>query len=517
MNWSSGNAAGWSTTSATSWVESAGSTSTPIPAAGRVTAASSSCRGHADDSDPAVLHELTELRVAQWSVEEVGPECGNDPQVAVGTAEHPGEAAHEVPTRRLVLDLGEQLFELVDDEEHGLGRQHGSIEDPLHLQLVGVGCAQPRVAGGDRAQRSVELAERVGARHHRGDHPAVRTRDRTGPKCRQEPGTHDARFPASRGTDCDDEAPIDPGSCESLDEFLDDGVSSEEHRTIDLGERPEPPVRIGELVVPTLRLGATGECGFEMLDEGLDIGVAISGVPCGRPPHHLVREHGDTGTLDVHRREPIVRRGDRPGAERELTGQKLKDQHGERKLVAGRCRRLARQQLRGFVSRRWVRRAVTDGRLDECGDAEVREVGIRLVDQDIARLDVTVHHAGSVGRRKGTAELTSNRRHRRDLHRARGESGAEVLCQQAHHDVGPTGLAPVVVDRNDVGVLEVGHELRLSIETPDEISVVRQLGADRLDRNLAAHARLHRSVHDTVSTLSERRTHSIPAQRLPGG
>ena len=61
-----------------------------------------------------------------------------------------------------------------------------------------------------------------------------------------------------------------------------------------------------------------------------------------------------------------------------------------------------------------------------------------------------------------------------------------AAAQPAHHQVGAVGIAPVVVERDDVRVLELRDELCLGLEAADEGGLVDELGADDLDRHLAA-------------------------------
>ncbi len=51
-----------------------------------------------------------------------------------------------------------------------------------------------------------------------------------------------------------------------------------------------------------------------------------------------------------------------------------------------------------------------------------------------------------------------------------------AASEEAEHEVRTTGLAPIVVQRHDVGMLEPGHELRLGLEPLDEVRAVCQIG-----------------------------------------
>ncbi len=57
----------------------------------------------------------------------------------------------------------------------------------------------------------------------------------------------------------------------------------------------------------------------------------------------------------------------------------------------------------------------------------------------------------------------------------------------AHDEVGAAGLAPEVVERDDVGVLEPGDELCLVLESTDERGIVGEIRMDDLDGDIAIH------------------------------
>ena len=67
--------------------------------------------------------------------------------------------------------------------------------------------------------------------------------------------------------------------------------------------------------------------------------------------------------------------------------------------------------------------------------------------------------------------------------------------QQAEHQVRRAGLAPEVVERDDVRVLEPGDDLRLGFEPAYELFGIGDPGPDHLDRHAAVRPRLHGRVH----------------------
>ena len=140
---------------------------------------------------------------------------------------------------------------------------------------------------------------------------------------------------------------------------------------------------------------------------------------------------------------------------------------------------------------------------------EVRQVGVAVaVDQDVLRLHVAVDDAVAMGRPQRAGDLGEHRRGAIGRQRPAGEHVGEAAgVDQAHHQVRGTGLAPVVVQRDDVRVLEPGDELGLGLEPADERRIVGELGLDHLDRHLTPDDRLvgpeHRAERASSDLLAQ--------------
>ena len=74
---------------------------------------------------------------------------------------------------------------------------------------------------------------------------------------------------------------------------------------------------------------------------------------------------------------------------------------------------------------------------------------------------------------------------------------------QLHCQIRRIRLPPVVVERNDVGVLESGDQLGFGLKPADEGRIIGKLGSDDLDRHLAAHHRLIGPIDDAEAALAE--------------
>ena len=81
----------------------------------------------------------------------------------------------------------------------------------------------------------------------------------------------------------------------------------------------------------------------------------------------------------------------------------------------------------------------------------------------------------------------------------------EVVALDELHDEGAHAARLLeAVDRGDVGVLELGEDLRLALEPREAFGVLGEgLGQD-LDRDLALQLRVGRAVDDTHPALAER-------------
>ncbi len=95
----------------------------------------------------------------------------------------------------------------------------------------------------------------------------------------------------------------------------------------------------------------------------------------------------------------------------------------------------------------------------------------------------------------------------------RGERRAPE--EESKDEVGAPWFAPVIVKRNDVRMLEPRHELGLGLEPLNELRVIGEVRADRLDRDLSIGAWLRRREHPTRGAFAEHLVNRVAAQQ-PG-
>ena len=184
--------------------------------------------------------------MAQRAVVEVGAQRDDDADPGARRGDEVDELVDE-PSRRVVVDLGEQLLELVD-----------------HQQQLVVVVGQDAIDGAAHAARREEQVEqRVRwVRSRRGASAASSSSNGCGAgvismrnqsadigsapcaSAGSRPGAHDARLAAAARPDDGDEASAGAGLAEAGDEPLDEAFPPEEVAGVGGAERPQPLVRV---------------------------------------------------------------------------------------------------------------------------------------------------------------------------------------------------------------------------------------------------------------------------------
>ena len=163
--------------------------------------------------------------------------------------------------------------------------------------------------------------------------------------------------------------------------------------------------------------------------------------------------------------------------------------------------------------RRYVRRRRCD--LTTCGNHEIREVAVPLlVEKDVGGFEITMDDPLAVGAASALPTCSSSREAGSRFHGPRSSACRERAAPQpAHDEVGTLGVAPVVVQRDRVWMLELRYQLGLGLEAADERRVVDQLGTDDLDRDLPPDRRLVRAIDDAEVTAADLLAQLVAANR----
>ena len=119
------------------------------------------------------LEQLAEARIAQRSIEEVGPERHDDTHSVTVVARDGRQAGEERLAHGLVGSESEQLFELIDDQQQvGVVIRQDVLGGSQQPAVVGaeLGEQPGRAADRDAHQGGLQLLERIDPREHLGDH-----------------------------------------------------------------------------------------------------------------------------------------------------------------------------------------------------------------------------------------------------------------------------------------------------------------------------------------------------------
>ena len=145
-------------------------------------------------------------------------------------------------------------------------------------------------------------------------------------------------------------------------------------------------------------------------------------------------------------------------------------------------------------------------RVHRLGEAEVEDLDLAVRRElDVRGLQVAVDDPLLVRRLEGLGDLAGDGEGLVERERAALQPLGEVFALDELHDEGADAARLLeAVDRGDVGVLQLGEELRLALEAGEALGVGgERLGQD-LDRDLALQLRVGRPVDDPHAALAER-------------
>ena len=265
-----------------------------------------------------------------------------------------------------------------------------------------------------------------------------------------------------------------------------------------------------------------GEAGLERRGERLHRSEAIAGILGHRLRDHGVDTLGHIGARVPNARHRIadVLHCDRHQAVAGVwrpTREQLVGNHSQRVLVGALVAPAAVRLLRREVLARSEHRA----RGGEClvgvqcaGDPEVRHLrGAAPVDEDVVRLDVTVHDPELVRERERAGDLAGEVQGESDRKRPDAlDHRLQVLAVDVLEDDELT-LLPLasVDDRDDVRMRETGNRARLAAEALDVLGVAPEVLVEHLDGHATLEHGVVRPVDGRHAALADEQLQLVPA------
>ena len=189
-----------------------------------------------------------------------------------------------------------------------------------------------------------------------------------------------------------------------------------------------------------------------------------------------------------------------PG-ERRRARENLVEHDGERIEIAALVALAAAALLGRHIERRADRRAGARHAHAalHAGDAEVHDLHAPVIaDHQIGRLNVAMDHAHLMRIGDAVGGLRDNGEALLDAERSAALAQHIVeraAAHQLHHHIELIAIGQERVERGDVRMIQTREALRLRLEAPDEFGILRQLGAQRFDRDLALDESVEGDMH----------------------
>jgi len=483
-------------------------------------------------------HRLSQRGQHERAVVKIGAQGHDRAQAAARLGYRVQQAVEKLGALLLIRHEREDLLELVDDQHQfrvvvGQDAQDEIVQPAIAgAQRLARG---QRFVGGDAQQGRLQLVEWGGAGDHPRDEPARRSRQIAATQRGDEPGLHHARFAAAARPHHGQEAGHGARLGHTPDQALHQRLAPKKVRCVGFIEGAQTFVRVFRLqclvqdqrvLLELERMKALAciafaalacrKCRQAAMGSGLQrppeigshaqrIPIADLGVFGGSLQDDGVHLVGQIGRIHLQRRHRIVQvlghqRGVSRRVEWQLAGEQLVKNDAQAVNVGLRRRGLVADALRRDIGwgsvKLFVGTAVVAHGI--FGDAEVGQISVvLLIEQDIGRGQVAVDDPAPVG----------DRQRGRDLVEQAGDGGQRpgampldrvmeiAAAQPAHDQIRVVGLAPEVVERHDMHVLQPGDQLRFGFEPADKFGAVGVARQDDLDGDFALDSRLEGAIN----------------------
>jgi hypothetical protein len=157
-------------------------------------------------------------------------------------------------------------------------------------------------------------------------------------------------------------------------------------------------------------------------------------------------------------------------------------------------------------------------RVHRLGEAEIEDLDLALGRElDVPGLEVPVDDSLLVSGLERLGDLAGDGEDLFEREGAALQPLGEILSLDELHDEGAdTARLLEAVDRGDVGVLQLGEELRFALEARETLGVGGECLGQDLDRDLAPELRVGRPVDDPHPALAERAGDLVGSEAASG-
>ena len=144
--------------------------------------------------------------------------------------------------------------------------------------------------------------------------------------------------------------------------------------------------------------------------------------------------------------------------------------------------------------------------IEELGQAKIEDLETRLGQNDVPWFQVTMNDAlvMSGGERAGDRDPVTNNPVHRQATRCQ-DSGERVALQVLHHDVVDAIRGSDVVQRTDIGMVQIRDGAGFAFETPSGFEIYRNFGQEDLDRHPSAEPNIFCPVNLAHAAYAEKR------------
>ena len=148
--------------------------------------------------------------------------------------------------------------------------------------------------------------------------------------------------------------------------------------------------------------------------------------------------------------------------------------------------------------------------------SEVEDFGLPVFRQkNVGWFYVAMNDALRVGRRQSVGCLYRDLEDLIQIHGLAPDALLQALTLELfHHDKGMAIIVLNIVDRADVGMIQLRCSSRLALETVERLAISKEIFGNELQRDVAAQADVLGLIHDSHATATEFSQNAVVGDRL---